>query len=60
MKLLKYSGFPCEHCGRLRVEIWQSTDSHIHLICEKCNWEQGTNGYFDWDSEEEEESWVIF
>ncbi len=43
---LKYVGFHCPNCGRIRVEVW----SNGWHICEKCNWCIETKDYVDMES----------
>lgn len=42
-ELIGYTGEPCTHCGRMRVEEYKSGTK----VCEKCNWNQDTNNYVD-------------
>lgn len=51
MKLIGYSKthYKCDNCGRHRVEEWIDENGNVLLICEKCNWDQDSKDYFDWD-----------
>lgn len=42
-----YTGDDCENCGRDRLERWLAPDNTIHIVCEKCKWDNTAHQYDD-------------